>query len=367
MGMSDQNGQRAMWDQIAALGRRFAEIEAEMASPAVARDAARLRELAKERARLEPLVSLLAHYEKNHADLEEARQINREADDPELAAMARAEVETLTASLDALGDQAKRTLLPKDPNDERNVIIEIRAGTGGDEAGLWAGDLYRAYTRYAEGHGWRVDVISLSENAAGGFKEIVFEVRGKGAFSRLKYERGGHRVQRVPRTEAQGRIHTSTATVAVLPEAKSVDVEINEGDVRVDRFHSGGAGGQNVNKVETGIRLTHAPSGIVVTCSDERSQLKNRQKAIRVLRARLYDLAQREQEAERAQARRTQVGSGQRAEKIRTYNFPENRVTDHRIGLTTHNLHLLLEGQLDALIDAVATAEEAKMFEQQVA
>ena len=356
-----------MWDQIAALGRRFAEIEAEMASPAVARDAARLRELAKERARLEPLVSLLAHYEKNHADLEEARQISREADDPELAAMARAEVETLTASLDALGDQAKRTLLPKDPNDERNVIIEIRAGTGGDEAGLWAGDLYRAYTRYAEGHGWRVDVISLSENAAGGFKEIVFEVRGKGAFSRLKYERGGHRVQRVPRTEAQGRIHTSTATVAVLPEAKSVDVEINEGDVRVDRFHSGGAGGQNVNKVETGIRLTHAPSGIVVTCSDERSQLKNRQKAIRVLRARLYDLAQREQEAERAQARRTQVGSGQRAEKIRTYNFPENRVTDHRIGLTTHNLHLLLEGQLDALIDAVATAEEAKLFEQKVA
>ncbi|MEE9276886.1 MAG: peptide chain release factor 1 [Dehalococcoidia bacterium] len=356
-----------MWEQIEAMRSRFERIEAEMASPEVVGDVARLHKLAKERAQLAPIVALLGEYERVRDGLEQAREVAQEADDTEMEEMARTEVETLSKELEDLTERAKRALLPKDPNDERNVIIEIRSGAGGNEAGLWAADLYRAYVRYAEEKGWRPSMISLSENPAGGFKEVVFEVTGKGAFSRFKYESGVHRVQRVPATEAQGRIHTSTATVAVLPEVEDVEVEIDEADIRMDRFHSGGAGGQNVNKVETGVRLTHVPTGIVVTCTDERSQLKNRLKAMSVLRARLYDQELQKRRTERADTRRAQVGTGDRSEKIRTYNFPENRVTDHRIGLTIHNLQQVLEGQLDQLIDAVATAEEARLLEQQVA
>ncbi len=354
-----------MWEKIQELRARFDEIEAAMATPEVARDAARLQELGKEHSNLEPLMLTLDEYRKAHDNLGQAKEVVDESDDPELKEMAQAEVDELTALIVDLEDRAKRALLPKDPNDERNVIIEIRAGTGGDEAGLWAGNLFRAYSRYADTLRWKTDVISANPTPTGGFKEIIFQVNGKGAFSRFKYESGVHRVQRVPATEAQGRIHTSTATVAVLPEVEAVDFEINESDIRMDRFHSGGAGGQNVNKVESGIRLTHEPSGIVVTCTDERSQLKNRIQAMSVLRARLYDAERRRQQEERSEHRRSQVGTGERAEKIRTYNYPENRVTDHRIGLTMHNLQAVIEGDLDKLIDAVATQEEARLLEEQ--
>ncbi len=364
--MTSDTSLSPMWQQIAARRDRREAIEAEMATPEVALDPRRMQALARERAQLEPLIALLDDHRRSRDAESQAREVaaSGEAD---LEEMARAELAELSAHLAELEEVAKRALLPTDRNDERNVIIEIRAGAGGDEAGLWAGDLLRAYTRYAEERRWRSSIVSANEKPGGGFKEVILEITGEGAFSRFKYESGVHRVQRVPETEGQGRIHTSTATVAVLPEAQEVDVEIDESEIRMDRFHSGGAGGQNVNKVETGVRLTHEPTGIVVTCTDERSQLKNRLKAMSVLRARLYDMQRQAQRAERSDARRSQVGTGDRSEKIRTYNFPENRVTDHRIGLTTHNLHLVLEGQLDGLIDAVATAEEAKLLEASVA
>ncbi|PZC42891.1 MAG: peptide chain release factor 1 [Chloroflexi bacterium] len=352
-----------MWRQIALMRDRFEAVEQEMSTPAVAMDPSRLQKLGRERSQLEPLIGLLSDYDKTMDNIAQAGEVARQSGDPEMEAMARAELDELRTHLTELEDEAKRALLPKDPNDDRNVLIEIRAGAGGDEAGLWASDLFRSYARYAEARKWKTGMVSANEKPGGGFKEVILEVRGAGAFSRFKYESGVHRVQRVPATEAQGRVHTSTATVAVLPEAEAVDVEIVDADIRMDRFHSGGAGGQNVNKVETGVRLTHEPSGIVVTCTDERSQLKNRLKAMSVLRARLYDMQTREAAQERSDARRSQVGTGDRAEKIRTYNFPENRVTDHRIGLTKHNLNLVMEGQLDELIDAVATAEEAKVLE----
>ncbi len=339
-----------------------------MASPEVARNPERLQELARERAPLEPLAALAEEQATLERELADAQELLAAEADEEMQTMFRQEAERLNERLEALAKRAKKALIPKDPNDERNVIIEIRAGAGGDEAALWAADLYRAYNRYAEERGWRIDLIAASESSGGGgFKEITFEVKGKRAFSRFKYESGVHRVQRVPKTEAQGRVHTSTATVAVLPEAEEVDVKINEADIRVDRFHSGGAGGQHVNKVETGIRITHLPTNIAVTCTGERSQLKNRLKAMGVLRARLYDRELQRQRAERAESRRAQVGTGDRAEKIRTYNYAENRVSDHRIGLTVHNLPAVLDGALDPLIDAVATADEAKQMEQPVA
>ena len=351
-----------MWEKLLAVRERRDAIEREMADPAVSTDPARLQTLAREHASLQPIVQLLNDWEQAGGEIAQAREVLAEADDAEMRELAQAEVDELSAKIELLEEEARRALLPRDPNDERSVIVEIRAGAGGDEAGLWAGDLFRAYVRYAEARRWKTDMISLSENAAGGVKEVICEIDGDGAFSRLKYERGVHRVQRVPETEAQGRIHTSTATVAVLPQAQQLDVELDEADIRLDLFHSGGAGGQNVNKVQTGVRLTHEPSGIVVTCTDERSQLKNKLKAMSVLRARLYEQQQRERDAERADARRAQVGSGERSEKIRTYNFPENRVTDHRIGLTRHDLGGLLDGNLDPLIDAAALAEETRLL-----
>ena len=286
--------------------------------------------------------------------------------DEGMATLVKQEIEALDVRLQRLMKEIEKALLPRDANDEKDVIVEIRAGAGGDEAGLFAADLFRMYARYAESKRWQVDVIDSNQSGIGGFKEIIFEVKGRGAFSRLKYERGVHRVQRVPITEASGRIHTSTATVAVLPEAEEVELELSPDDLRVDIFRSGGHGGQSVNKVSSAVRITHLPTGIVAVCQDERSQLRNKMRAMAVLRARLLDREQRRQEEDLARERRAQVGTGERSEKVRTYNYPQARVSDHRIGLTLHNLESVLGGELDSLIDALATYDEAKRLEEQL-
>ena len=355
----------SMWDRLATIEQRFEELTQEMGRPEVAADYGRLQALARERAALEERVTLYREYRQVERALQDARAIVAEGGDPDLIALAKEEIDTLSERPAQLDERLKRALLPKDPHDERDVIVEIRAGTGGDEAGLFAANLYRAYSRYADRRGWSIEVISLNETGIGGFKEIIFQVHGQGAYSRLKYESGVHRVQRVPQTETQGRIHTSAATVAVLPEAEEVEVEIEDGDLRVDIFHASGHGGQNVQKVASAVRITHLPSGLVASCQDERSQLKNRMKAMAVLRARLLARKQQEQRDEITQARRAQVGTGERSEKIRTYNYPQDRVTDHRVGLTLHNLPAILDGDLDELIDAVATSEEARQLEEQ--
>ncbi len=355
-----------MWDRVRALEEKYERLTEEIARPEVAADYERMAELAKERAAIEDVVLLYRQYRETQKGIEDAQAVVSEGD-PELAQLAREEIAALTERLRRLEQDIRRALLPKDPHDERDVIVEIRAGEGGDEAALWAADLFRMYTRYADRKGWKVEVLSANEIGIGGLKEVIFEVQGKGAYSRLKYESGGHRVQRVPATEAKGRIHTSAATVAVLPEADEVDVTIDEKDLRVDIFHAGSAGGQNVNKVATAVRITHLPTGLVVVCQDERSQLKNRQKAMAVLRARLLAMKKREQEEEISEARRAQVGTGERGGKIRTYNFPQDRVTDHRIGLTVHGLQEVLDGDLDELIDAVATAEQARLLQESAA
>jgi peptide chain release factor 1 len=356
-----------MWDRLAAIEKRFEELTAQMGEPDVAADHQQLLALAKERAALEQIVALYRDYREVGRALHDARGIVTEGSDRELITLAREEITTLSERNEALEDELKRALLPKDPHDERDVIVEVRAGTGGDEAALFAADLYRMYSRYADLLGWRTEVLSTSETGIGGFKEIVFEVHGSGAYSRLKYESGVHRVQRVPQTEAQGRLHTSAATVAVLPEAEEVEVEIDENELRVDIFHASSHGGQNVQKVASAVRITHVPTGLVASCQDERSQYKNRTKAMAVLRARLLAMKQQEQKDELTETRRGQVLSGERSEKIRTYNFPQDRVTDHRIGLTLHNLPAILDGGLDGLIDAVATNEEARQIEAQTA
>ncbi|HEY8172734.1 MAG TPA: peptide chain release factor 1 [Dehalococcoidia bacterium] len=353
-----------MFDRLEATEQRFEDLTAEMARPEVSADYEKLQALARERAGIEQVVALYRDWRANSKATDEARSVANDSD-PELAALAREELDKLTAAREDLESRLKRALVPKDPRDDRDVIVEIRGGTGGDEAALFAADLYRMYSRYADRRGWTTELVSANEIGIGGLKEVVFEVHGTGAYSRLKYESGVHRVQRVPATEAQGRIHTSTATVAVLPEVDEVEVAINESELRIDIFHSGGAGGQNVNKVATAVRITHKPTGIVVVCQDERSQLKNRVKAMAVLRARLFDMKQSAQAEEIAGARKQQVGSGERSEKIRTYNFPQDRLTDHRVeGLTVHNLPRILDGELDPIIDAVSADAEARALEE---
>ena len=353
-------------NKLENLAARYEELSTLMAQPDVATALARLQELAKEQSGLEGLVAGFRAYKATLKEAADARSLAEDSGDTDLREMAREELEHLELRQETQEETLKRLLLPRDPNDEKDVIVEIRAGAGGNEAGLFAADLYRMYTRYAEVRRWQLEVISSNESGIGGFKEIIFETRGRGAYSRLKYESGVHRVQRVPLTEASGRIHTSTATVAVLPVADELEVSVNPDEVRIDIFHAGGAGGQNVNKVATAVRLTHLPTGLVVICQDERSQLKNRTKALSVLRARLKATEQERQDQEQSQTRRSQVGTGDRSEKSRTYNFPQNRVTDHRIDTSFHNLPEILDGALDPLIDAVATSEEARNLEAQL-
>ncbi len=355
-----------MWDKLAMMEKRFAEVEALMATQEVASDPEQLRRLGQERASLEDIVTRYREYRTTERILEETNSMLRDSDE-EMKELVREELSRLEAEREQRKHELRLALLPRDSNDAKHVIVEIRSGTGGDEAGLFAADLFRMYTRYAQNRNWETEVITSSEAGLGGFKEIIFYVKGNGAFSRFKYERGVHRVQRVPATEASGRIHTSTATVAVLPEADDIDVDINPNDLRIDIYHAGGAGGQNVNKVATAVRITHLPSGIVVTCQDERSQLKNRNKAMAVLRARLLEAERIKQEDAETKERRSQVGSGERAEKIRTYNYPQDRLTDHRIGLTMHNLPRILGGDLDALIDTLATEDQARQLAEQIA
>ncbi len=344
------------YEKLDRIYRRFQEIEQLMSQPAVATNPASLQALGKEHAQLEPAAMAYAGYLETEQELADVEALLHETTDAEMRRVAREELAALQLKRDETAELLARYLIEADPNDEKDVIVEIRAGTGGEEASLFAADLFRMYSRYAQRKGWEVDVIDSTMSDTKGFKEIIFEIRGSGAYSRLKYERGVHRVQRVPSTEASGRIHTSAATVAILPEAEEVDVDLNPEDIRTDIYHSGGAGGQHVNKVATAVRLTHLPTGIVAICQDERSQLKNRLKAMAVLTARLFDARNREQSDRIEQDRRNQVGTGDRSEKIRTYNYPQDRITDHRIGQSFHNIERVLDGELDDLIDALNAA-----------
>ena len=351
-------------ERLAAVERRYQELAGEMARPELVGDHIRLQELARESASLEGLVALYHRYHETLEQLEENRALLQDEKEPELRTMVREELERLETEQAKLEVELRVALLPRDPNDDRNVIIEIRAGTGGEEAALFAAELVRLYTRYAQRVGWGAQVMATNATGLGGIKEVALEVQGKNAYSRLKYESGVHRVQRVPVTETSGRIHTSTATVAVLPEAEEVDVQIGPDDLKIDTYRAGGHGGQNVQKLETAIRITHLPTGLVVICQDERSQFQNRVKAMTVLRTRLYERERQRQQDSVSAQRRGQVGTGERSEKVRTYNYPQNRVTDHRIGLTLHSLSTLLDGDLDELLDALTTAEEARKLEE---
>ena len=339
---------------------RYDEIDRLMADPEVAVDYTRIERLAREQAQMRDVVELSRAARSLSSEMDGLREMLRDEDDAELAEMARDELAELETRYEATERDLKLALVPKDPNDEKNVIVEIRAGTGGDEAGLFASDLFRMYTRYAQRQRWSADVVDINETGIGALKEVVFEVKGKGAYSRLKHESGVHRVQRVPVTESSGRIHTSAATVAVLPEAEEVDVNIHADDLQIDVFHSSGHGGQNVQKVATAIRITHKPTGIVAVCQDERSQFKNKEKAMSVLRSRIYAREEERQRRERSDARRSQVGSGDRSERVRTYNFPQSRITDHRIGLTIHSLSQALDGEIDGIIEALLEEEQTR-------
>ena len=349
-----------MLERMRAVEDRFEELDRLMADPEVTSDYTRVQEMAKEQANLRDVVGLAREMRAIDAEADDVRAMLREESDEEIAQLAREEMAELESRRERTELKLKLALIPKDPNDEKNVIVEIRAGTGGDEAGLFAADLYRMYSRYAQRHAWKTDVIDVNETGIGAIKEIVFEVRGKGAYSRLKHESGVHRVQRVPATESSGRIHTSAATVAVLPEAEEVDVEIGTEDLQIDVFHASGHGGQNVQKVATAIRITHKPTGLVAICQDERSQFKNKEKAMSVLRSRIYAQEVERQRRERSDTRRAQVGSGDRSERVRTYNFPQSRITDHRIGLTIHSLAQALDGEIDGIIEALLEEEQTR-------
>jgi len=352
-----------MFEKLELIQKRYDELSQLLAQPEIATDSRRLQELNKEKVDLEDIVGMYQEYRAKGKELAELEALLDSHTEAEMTALVKEEVSKLKEQQADLLSRLKLSLMPKDPDADRDVIVEIRAGTGGGEAGLFAADLFRMYSRYAQAKGWQVGVIDSNQSEVGGFKELIFEIKGRGAFSRFKHERGVHRVQRVPVTEASGRIHTSTATVAVLPEAEEVELNINPDDLKMEFFHSGGAGGQNVNKVTTAVRIKHLPTGIVATCQDERSQIRNRMKAMAVLRARVLDVEQRKQSESIDEERRMQVGGGQRAEKIRTYNFPQNRVTDHRISSSFHNLQQILDGELDEIVEALISKEQVEQLE----
>jgi peptide chain release factor 1 len=350
-------------EKLARVADRFDELDRLMADPAVVADYERLNELAQERSELEELVETFRRFQRVEQQIAENKMLIEDNSDPDLAELAEMEMEQLEADYQSLEAQLKTLLLPKDPNDEKNVIVEVRAGTGGEEAALFAGELYRMYDRWAEAHSYKSELLSASESDMGGFKEVIFAVKGKGAYSRLKYESGVHRVQRVPVTESQGRIHTSAASVAVLPEVDDFEIEVKDNDIRIDIFRSSGPGGQSVNTTDSAVRITHLPTGIVISCQDEKSQLQNKLKAMRILRSRLYDLEEQRRQDEAGATRRKQIGSGDRSEKIRTYNFPQSRVTDHRINKTVYRLDSVMNGDLDEFIEELAATDQAEQLQ----
>lgn len=352
-------GCKYMFDKLQSAEYRYEEINQKLSDPSVISNNEEYRKLMKEHSELEPIVYKYREYKKIKQDIDEAKELLDQQLDKDFRDMVQEEFDESRKKLEVVEEELQILLLPKDPNDERSVIVEIRGGAGGEEAALFAGNLYRMYSRYAERNQWKCEILSLNETELGGIKEIVFSIEARGAYSRLKYESGVHRVQRVPTTESGGRIHTSTATVAVLPEVDDVDVEINPSDLEIDTFRASGAGGQHVNKTSSAIRITHIPTGIVVTCQDERSQHKNKDKAMKILRSKLYELAQEKQDSEVAQNRKSQVGTGDRSERIRTYNFPQGRVTDHRIGLTLYKIEEILDGDIDEIINALITTDQA--------
>lgn len=353
-----------MYSKLQAVEDRYNELESLISDPDVIANMSEWQKHTKAHSKLTPIVTKFREYKTVQQGIKDALEMLSDKLDDDFRDMVSAELNELKAQNEQLEQELKVLMLPKDPNDDKSVIVEIRGGAGGDEAALFAGDLFRMYTRYAEGRGWRTEMLDANISDLGGVKEVVFVVDGDGAYSRLKYESGVHRVQRVPTTESSGRIHTSTVTVAVLPEAEEVDIDVNQGDLKIDTYCASGAGGQHVNKTESAVRITHLPTGVVVTCQDEKSQLKNRDKAMRVLRAKLLELEQEKQRSEVAQERKSQVGTGDRSERIRTYNFPQGRVTDHRIGLTLHKLDFVLNGDIDELLDALITAGQSEQMKQ---
>lgn len=349
-----------MFDKLQSIENRYEEINMKLTDPSVINDQPVYTSLMKEYSELSDIVEKYREYKQFKKDIKDSKEMLEDKPDKEMREMIQTELDIAQEGIQKVENELKILLMPKDPNDDKDVIVEIRGGAGGDEAALFAYVLYRIYTRYAERQNWSVDILDANETGIGGFKEVIFSIAGKGAYSRLKYESGVHRVQRVPETESSGRIHTSTVTVAVLPEVEDVDVEVNTNDLQIDTYRASGAGGQHVNKTSSAIRITHMPSGIVVTCQDQRSQHKNKEKAMRVLRSKLYEIAQSEQTSEVAESRKSQVGTGDRSERIRTYNYPQRRVTEHRIGLTLYKIDEILDGDIDDIIDALITHDQSQ-------